>query len=211
MTTTRRHRPLYWERLVDADGGWRSGHAPPGEELAALRRGAGKEAGTVPAMWPFVAVELAAERLEPRADAWEADPSLLAEHHALVLFGIHQQSKSQPMHRPGTAVARSIGRLRRHHSQEAIDRRFAAAVTAVEVNELAHHLRSLVRLLRPLEGHGAFDYSRLAGDLERWVWPTNQPAIRRRWGLEYESQHPEGEDEAPADGSPETEAPEEPA
>jgi CRISPR system Cascade subunit CasB len=46
-------RPYYWERHNDGKGNWSRKDWPPGAELAALRRGIGREPGAVPDMWPF--------------------------------------------------------------------------------------------------------------------------------------------------------------
>ena len=183
--TTPPRRAWYWERWVTPEGAWRRGQGPPGEDLAALRQGASGEPGAVPALWPFYATETAEDRLDPRSDDWEVDPALAAEHHALVLFGIHQQSQPRPVHRPGSRPGAALSHLRSRFSEDAVDRRVTAAVASAEVGELCFHLRGLVRQLRTLGAEGALDYSRLTEDLRRWHFPDRRSAIRRRWGLDY--------------------------
>ncbi|WP_242423552.1 type I-E CRISPR-associated protein Cse2/CasB, partial [Frankia sp. EI5c] len=71
-------RPRFWE-LRHADG------RPDGAALAALRQGAGREPGTVPQMW---------RHYTTLNRGGELSFQLRAEHVALVLFAVHQQSQS---------------------------------------------------------------------------------------------------------------------
>lgn len=169
-------RPYYWQHHTDGRGHWRRGEPPPGGELAALRRGMGKEPGAVPEMWSFYTTLDAAGRL---TDA------LRAEHLTLALFAVHQQSKSHPMHRGGVGFGAAVRELRRSgkFSEDAVDRRFAAAATATSAGELAMHLRGLVSQLRVISQ--PLDYTRLLADLRDWHEPEGVPAVRRRWGSQY--------------------------
>jgi CRISPR system Cascade subunit CasB len=78
---------FFWTRFPPGKG------VPRGEDLAALRRGVGKEPGSVPEMWRFYSTF--------RAEGGSSDPKLWAEHHALTLFSIHQQSVAQLVHETG--------------------------------------------------------------------------------------------------------------
>jgi CRISPR system Cascade subunit CasB len=183
MNTRRRH---YWDRFVDDTGHWRSDARPPGEELAALRRGVGREPGTVPSMWRFHQVQVP----EEDRDRGFVSDLFVGEHHALALFSIHQQSQSSPAHHPGVGVGRALRALhatgaKSGDASKAVDRRFYAAVTATTTDEVAHHLRGLVRLLRSLKSPAPLDYGRLAQDLAGWGRPERRDRIRRRWGLDY--------------------------
>lgn len=180
------HKPLYWDWFTDGSGGWRrSGERPPGEDLAAMRRGAGRDPGSVPSMWQLHATEVEDEWLARHRDTWSAPRAFEAEHHALTLFGFHQQSLYEPMHVKGVGLGGAMLALRQsgRASEEGIDRRFAAAATAATVKELAQHLRRLVTLLRG--PRRPLDYTRLLHDLIRWQEPAYQGRVRRRWGLEY--------------------------
>lgn len=189
-------RNYYWTRYVDDDdGGWRSDARPPGEDLAALRRGLGREPGAVPELWPFHVVEVPDED----RDAGLIPPEFEGEHHALTLFGVHQQSQKEPVHRPGIGVGRALRALHAGSSGDeavkAIDRRFYTAVTATSIDEVAYHLRGLIRMLRSLGSLAPLDYGRLVDDLARWRWPDQRDRVRRRWGLDYHS--PAKGDDAP--------------
>src|SRR5207249_1263147 len=54
MTSEAPRRRFYWQQHTDGNGSWLSGNgSPPGEDLAALRRGIGRPAGSVPQMWRY--------------------------------------------------------------------------------------------------------------------------------------------------------------
>lgn len=190
----KKREPFYWERVTDGAGAWinrAKPHGPPGEELAALRSGIGRAPGTVPQMWPYYAVEIPDVHLTARADQWRPPSILEAEHHALTLYAVHQQSESVPVHRtdPHSELGAALRVLRQANGDEsrvaAIDRRVAAAMTANSMAALAVHLRGLINLLKGLDRPRALDYSRLVDDLAVWSLPARRPAVRRRWGGQY--------------------------
>jgi len=167
----------YWLRHTDGTGGWRQKDGPPGHELAALRRGVGREAGAVPQMWPYYTT---------LTESGQVTPRLRAEHVALTLFAVHQQSKARPVHRFGIGVGRALHELRRSErfSDEAVDRRFAAAATATSFLEVSYHLRALLTQLRAVDG-AALDYTRLYDDLVAWQDPEQRIKVCRVWGALY--------------------------
>lgn len=180
----------YWELGTDGQGHWtthgkRVHGPPPGEELAALRRGVGREAGGVPEMWPYYVSVVDERHLTGRDRGWQPPMALQAEHHALTLFGFHQQSQASPMHREGIGLGAAVLALRQsgRFSEEAVDRRFAQAATATSLTELAQHLRGLVSQMRG--DAQPIDYSRLVEDLADWSRPHAQSRARRRWGGQY--------------------------
>lgn len=164
--------PPYWRR-----GRWtRGAELPPGAELSQLRRGVGREPGSAPGMWPFYT------RL---TGAGEVTPALHAEHVALTLFGMHQQSADRLMHRRGTSVGAAALELRRtgRYSEDAVDRRMAASASASTLGSLAVHLRGLVQQLSVVRL--TLDYDRLLDDLVRWQNPSGAGTVRRRWGGDF--------------------------
>jgi len=188
------HRPYYWELYTEGSGTWRRRNtSPPGQDLAALRRGMGRPPGSVPAMWQHY-VHLgdgptgsaAGDAPESSARGWAR---LVAEHHALTLFGMHQQSQTRPMHHTGFGLGNAVRALADsgRFSTEAVRRRFTAAATAGGVEELAHHLRGLISQLRSVDPPLALDYTRLVQDLTSWQFPDGQALVRRSWGRQYES------------------------
>jgi CRISPR system Cascade subunit CasB len=171
------HRVHYWHRHIKADGNWRpyALNGPPGEELADLRAGLGREAGTVPEMWPYYTVPTDGRRTR----------ELDAEHAALALYGLHQQSQNRPMHHQNRGVGRALRilRVRDRFSESALDRRLAAAVNANSVPAVLYRLRGLVTQLR--QEAIPLDYDQLVVDLTRWHHPDSRQWVRRRWGLDY--------------------------
>jgi CRISPR system Cascade subunit CasB len=127
-------------------------------------------------MWPFYTTLTADGRLTDR---------LQAEHVALTLFAVHQQSRQQPAQCDGIGLGSAIRALRESErfSPEAVDRRFAAAATATSLAELSVHLRGLITQLSEIKS--GLDYSLLLRDLRDWQWPDRVAAVRRRWGSQY--------------------------
>lgn len=165
-----KQRPYYWNRSFPTSG-------PPGEDLAALRRGFAAEPGSVPEMWRFYT------RLD---DAGHGGIWLTAEHYALSLFGVHQQSQRSPMHRSGTRLGEALRDLRNsgRYSEEALDRRVTQCATADTLNEMARHLRSLVSMLKALPSPG-LDYNQLVQMFVAWQRPGSRPKARRQLGADY--------------------------
>ncbi|SFS43836.1 CRISPR system Cascade subunit CasB [Streptomyces harbinensis] len=178
--------PRYWNRYVTAGGTWRvrsTGQPiePPGEDLAALRSGLGRPAGDVFSLWAFYTTPCDGH-LPPRLEA---------EHAALALYGLHQQSRRDPMHRPHVGLGTALAHLRNsgRFGAEALDRRVDAAANATSVSSLRHRLRGLVTQLRT--GGQPLDYDMLLEDLHDWRLPDRRRRVRRRWGLEYYARKPE--------------------
>lgn len=170
----------YWTQRVRSDGSWRNERIKaPGEELAALRAGLGHSAGTVPALWGFYT----------SPTDGQVTPELEAEHAALSLYGLHQQSQSQPMHKRGVSLGAALRGLRHNDrfSGEAVDRRVAAAVNTTSVPALVYRLRGLVTQLRAIKQ--PLDYDRLLQDIKGWHHPEARRRVRRSWGLSYHSWH----------------------
>lgn len=176
---------LYWRR-----GRWSQGaELPPGAELSQLRRGVGREPGSAPGMWPFYT------RL---TGAGEVTSALHAEHVALTLFGVHQQSADRLVHRRGNSVGAAALALKRsgRYSEDAVDRRMTASASASTLGSLAVHLRGLVQQLSVVKV--TLDYDRLLDDLLRWQNPAGAGSVRRRWGGDFYAAAPRS---APKDTS----------
>jgi CRISPR system Cascade subunit CasB len=165
----------YWEKAT-ARG---AAHVAQelGPRLAALRRGLGREAGTVPQMWPFYRTLEADGRLTNR---------LRAEHATLALFGLHQQGQQAAVHVADRRIGESLGDLRRsgRYSENALDARFTQAATADDPVEVTYHLRGLVQQLKVAHVRG-FDYTDLFRTLDAWAYPERRGRSRRRWAADY--------------------------
>ena len=91
--TPRRGR-WYWETFSAEN---RYAHA----DLAALRKGLGRRAGSVPQMWRFYRSVTSDGVTSSR---------LSAEHAALTLFATHQQSQHERMHQQRIGLGRAVRR-----------------------------------------------------------------------------------------------------
>lgn len=180
----------YWNKHVGPDGKWRKGLGPngrprtgppPGEDLAALRAGLGQPAGAVPQMWQHY-TRPGDERLSRKGRHTDEQ---IAEHAALALFGLHQQSQDAPMHRPEVGLGKALRALRQHErsSENAVDVRVAAMVTSTSVTALLGRLRGLITQLRAISQ--PLDYDRLMNDIRLWHKPAYRADVRRRWGIDY--------------------------
>lgn len=164
--------------------------------LAKLRRGVGKNPGRFPDIWDLTLDDLPESFLtktdDPSREEW-------ATHIALTLFALHQQNKTprnydEYMNRSdeglGCATRKLTVKLIIKHGKSSEDsikatikRRFDIVVTSDAPEEVAHHLRGLIQLLKgesiPL------DYPQLAVDLFRFQSPESRDGVRLKWGQDY--------------------------
>lgn len=174
---------LYWEQFVDNDTGkWKvGGVGPSGADLAALRAGLGRGVFTVPKMWPYYRSPIN----DDLARIGEATEFQRAEHAALALYGLHQQSRKTPMHRKDIGLGAALLQLRRREEQpKAVDRRVAALATSTSTTALLTRLRGLITQLRDIEQ--PIDYNRLVFDLTAWPRPDGRQRVRRAWAQGYQ-------------------------
>ncbi|MBF6125568.1 type I-E CRISPR-associated protein Cse2/CasB [Nocardia brasiliensis] len=152
-------------------------------ELAKLRRGLGKPAGDVPAIWDST---IAAVPVSLRGSD-DFGPSIAeqATHSVFTLFAAHQQSMTMRAHVEAVSFGRAVGMLAQAEgrSAEAVTRRFMAVATAQSIDEVLTHIRGLVTQLRTAKQ--GFDYARLADDLAGLLTPGRAQRVRLAWGREF--------------------------
>ncbi|MBF6416869.1 type I-E CRISPR-associated protein Cse2/CasB [Nocardia cyriacigeorgica] len=152
-------------------------------ELAKLRRGLGKPAGSVPEIWDLTIGSIPASVVWAggRADG-EPTPAEQATHVALTLYAAHQQSLPVPVHIPGVPFGRALWRLTEveGRSEDAVVARFMAAATAETVDELLTHVRGLILQLR--SARIGFDYAMFADDIVGLFTPGHAQRVRLAWG-----------------------------
>ena len=154
--------------------------------LAKLRRGVGKKPGSLPDIWEFTLKNLPEEFISRTGDPTRVE---WAAHMAITLFALHQQGKSlpdNPMSVFGKPLGSAVHVLKMKSgeaAEQAIKRRFDAVVTSDSPEELAHHLRGLIQLLRSKDI--PLDYPRLAVDLYRFQSPEYRDGVRLQWGRDY--------------------------
>jgi CRISPR system Cascade subunit CasB len=141
--------------------------------LAALRRGLGRAPGTVAEMYPYVEPYLGAESTRARSDAAYVVAALFASHPL-------NWPQADDERRPSNFGA-SFARLRaKMTSSKGADRRFTALVGA-HCEDLEHHLRGAVSLLR---SHDVpVDWEQLFRDI-RW-WGGDARRVERTWASAY--------------------------
>jgi len=149
--------------------------------LAKLRRAIGKSPGESPDIWD-ITIQGAPETW----DSYNGNPSRAewAVHTALTLYALHRQGKDKTMSdEKVSSFGAAVSHLKSSSPDDdntAITRRFNAVATATDFNELAHHARGIVQLLKNA-GVG-MDYPKFAQDL--YYFQTNEGAnrVRLRWG-----------------------------
>ena len=152
---------------------------PGAAAMAHLRAAVTSEPGTDPVLWSWTI-----DGVPGNATTDEPSHQERAVHAAMTLLAVHQQSRPDPMDKAGVGLGHAAAQLdlRRGGTGDGgspVRRRLDAAVTSSSFEELVHHLRGLVGLLRS-EGIG-LDYGLLADDLDQFQRPAGSNAVRRRW------------------------------
>ncbi|MGW5820065.1 type I-E CRISPR-associated protein Cse2/CasB [Streptomyces noursei] len=182
MTTSPPEPEWYWKQYEPGQK-WEN-RKPSGEHLAALRRGLSAEAGAVPAMWKFHR----APNPDSLAAIGQVSKAFIAEHHALALFGMHQQSKDRLMHDPNANFGNAVRALHTRYSESAVDNRMQAAATATTVKGVVLQLRTLIGQLRTIEQ--PINYTDLMWSLRLWDRPDRRSRTLRSWGAGYHAWAP---------------------
>ena len=151
--------------------------------LAELRRGVGKKPGDIPQLWGYFLQDMPEELFgtnEPSKAEW-------AIYTTLTLFALHQQGKDPKtdcMYKEGYSFGTAVNRLVHDEDErERVARRFYAVATASSMEELSHHMRGIIQLLR---GEGIpIDYPMLAADLYRYQFNSLVSNVRLKWGQDF--------------------------
>lgn len=151
-------------------------------KLANLRRGIGKHPGEIPEIWGIIfGNEKFPDELCGVKKASEAE---MAIYTALTLYALHQQSKEVPVHMEGISFGRAAAKLcDNEDDQERILRRINLVVTAVSMQDLAYHLRSMVQLMKTKDIQ--LDYARLARDIYSFSAPNMANNVKLSWGRDF--------------------------
>jgi CRISPR system Cascade subunit CasB len=161
--------------------------------LAKLRRGLGKKPGHVPEVNDFI---LGVLSTAPPSNRYEATRTEWAAHITMTLFALHQQGKHTSMNNVKMPLGSAVRKLifeKGESSEKSIKRRFDAVITSGSPEEVAHHLRGIIQLLRS-EGM-PISYPRLAEDLYWFQFPEYRDGVRLAWGREYYYYKNEKDDE----------------
>jgi CRISPR system Cascade subunit CasB len=154
--------------------------------LARLRRCAPDEPGADPTVWQ-VTIGGLPEALQGDRNISVAERAV---HAALVLFAIHQQSNTTPMHQVKVGLGSAVQMLARERGRDGVPdqpsiRRLHQVVLATDPSGRLYHLRGLIMLLRGESIPIPLDYGQLAVDLYRLFDPKqNSDSVVARWGRE---------------------------
>ena len=153
--------------------------------LSKLRRGIGKAPGSMPELWDITLGELPETLLSkgdnPTYGEW-------AVYTALTLFALHQQGKDikrQCMSKDSSHLGNSVKKLiqQDNGNENAVTRRFVVAATSDSIEELSHHLRGIVQLLKAKDI--PLDYPALSEDLFWFQFSDKRDSVRLRWGQDF--------------------------
>ena len=160
-------------RIHSLQGGYLSDSPAAKGTLAGLRRGTGD-----PQTWGEV-VETLPPELAGRGDAMSLPEQAAAA--ALQFYALHQQGRTEPMHRPGTGLGQALRAVIRSHDagEAGINRRLSSVLTATTLGESTHHLRGLVTQLRSAQQ--PVDHARLGVDIALLADPRTAQGVRLRW------------------------------
>ena len=149
--------------------------------LARLRRGVGKAPGAIHDILEFT---LADEFVRSTAGD-EPTREEIAAHACMTLYALHQQSQSERMHQRGYGMGRSIRALtpKDPTDKPAVLKRFQVLGTADSLEELLHHTRGMIQLLR--SNRIPLDYGLLADELVRWQRSDGPNQVRLQWGRDF--------------------------
>lgn len=145
--------------------------------LAALRRGLGKDPGTVAEMYRHVVPWLPAG-----ASPWQED----AYYIVAALFAWHQGNWHREDDSPrATNLGASFARLAASVESDSVEGRFVAMLNCHR-DDLPTHLRHAVGLLKSKEI--PVDWSQLLRDIQNWGLESRP--VQRGWARAYWGSHP---------------------
>lgn len=162
-------------------------------QLARLRRGVGKVPGELPELWGVFLNDMDENLLSKNGTP---TPAEWAIYLALTLFALHQQGNGESVNSKERSLGKAAANLMEgsnpDEARDRVMRRFAPVVTAADMPELSHHLRSLVQLLKA-KGIG-LDYAKLAIDIFDFQFDSSRKQVQLRWGQDfYRNNYNEGE------------------
>ena len=144
-------------------------------------------------MWPALLAQMPKVMLSENGVPTPAENAVFV---ALQLYALCQQGSRRVSglpadEKPAAAdektrwvnIGESFGSLRNAANEKALDRRFNAMLTAQFFDELAYHLRQLIKLAKAA-GVTAMDFPQLAEDLF-WIQRGGARQVKLRWATGY--------------------------
>lgn len=152
-------------------------------QLANLRRGVGKVPGELPELWGMFLNDLDEDLLSTNGKPTYAEWSI---YLSLTMFALHQQGNGESVAVKDKSLGKAAAELMNENTDEErnrILRRFGPVVTAKDMYELSHHLRSLVQLMKAT-GVG-LDYVKLAVDIYDFQCDNIRKKVQLKWGQDF--------------------------
>ena len=125
-------------------------------------------------------------------DFLSADGKLTNEEKAVVttiqLYALHQQSKKDSVllsdeYEKWKNLGYSLSFLRSEKNSVAVDRRFNNMITSSTFEELSHHMRQMIKLLKS-KTDAKVNYTKLSGDLYKFLTGHGEE-VKFSWASRY--------------------------
>ena len=157
--------------------------------LANLWRGIGHEPGELPQLFGIILLDMPEEFISENGIATKEEGVC---YTTLTLYALHQQGydiKSMPMH---TKEKFSIGAAMRSlastyegdsNAEQRMLQRIRTLSTAVDMKEMAYHLRGIIQLLKSKGIQ--LNYEMMAGDLYEMQFSERKNQVCLRWGQDF--------------------------
>lgn len=120
---------------------------------------------------------------------------------AVQMYALHQQAKVESVlkldYKEGERrqnLGDALAYMRKNEDDtKAIDRRFNAMITSSNFEELSHHLRQMIKLLKA-KSDAKVDYASLADDLY-WFLKNQREGLKIKWSRSYYKKNKEEGDD----------------
>lgn len=162
--------------------------------LANLRNSIGRPLSTSLDIWPIMYENMPDEFLSRSGELTAEELSILT---TLQLYSIHQQGKAETVNMNSEDsymdnIGYSLSSLRVKEDSISTDRRFNALITSTSFDELTHHLRQFIKLLK-VKTTTKINYPLLANDLY-WFLRGYGENTRLSWARQYYGRKTKGDD-----------------
>jgi CRISPR system Cascade subunit CasB len=158
--------------------------------LANLRNSIGRDFSQSIEIWPIMFKYLPDQFLSKSGTVTKSERAILS---SLQLYALYQQGVPSSVlmnqeNKYRQNIGGSLQRLRNSTDTVAEDRRFNALITASSFEELIHHLRQMIQLLKSTtktDGIVKIDFSKLATDLYFWQNDEHRERTKLQWAQSY--------------------------
>jgi CRISPR system Cascade subunit CasB len=151
--------------------------------LARLRKSIGKPLSEAEDVWPLLFENLPQEFLGQNGRETFKEKAIYTtlQLYALCMQGAAESVKSDSGYRGSVGMSLRSGR--NPEDSKALDRRFGALITANTFEEMAYHLRQMLKIVKSHTGM-TVNFPRLASDLLSFQY-GNQRKIGFQWAQDY--------------------------